>query len=76
MRKPGASSSSRKVALASAAAVLSAGAGDAQDNPGWGYRRIHGELTGLGYKLAPSKVWQRTRRQSVSHSVVSGEAAS
>jgi hypothetical protein len=22
------------------------------------YRRIHGELTGLGYKLAPSTVWQ------------------
>ena len=30
----------------------------AWDNPGWGYRRIHGELTGLGYKLAPSTVWQ------------------
>ena len=30
----------------------------ARDNPGWGYRRIHGELTGLGYKLAPSAVWQ------------------
>jgi putative transposase len=30
----------------------------AQHNPGWGYRRIHGELTGLGYKLAPSTVWQ------------------
>ena len=24
----------------------------------WGYRRIHGELTGLGYKVAPSTVWQ------------------
>jgi hypothetical protein len=23
-----------------------------------GYRRIHGELTGLGYTLAPSTVWQ------------------
>ena len=30
----------------------------ARHNPGRGYRRIHGELTGLGYKLAPSTVWQ------------------
>jgi transposase InsO family protein len=30
----------------------------ARDNPCWGYRRIHGELTGLGYTLAPSTVWQ------------------
>jgi putative transposase len=30
----------------------------ARDSPGWGYRRIHGELAGLGYKLAPSTVWQ------------------
>jgi hypothetical protein len=27
-----------------------------QDNPGWSYRRIHGELAGLGHKLAPSTV--------------------
>src|SRR5258705_10876069 len=24
----------------------------------WGYRRIHGEMAGLGHKLAPSTVWQ------------------
>jgi hypothetical protein len=30
----------------------------AHDNPAWGYRRICGELTGLGYKIAPSTAWE------------------
>jgi putative transposase len=30
----------------------------ARDNPTWGYRRICGELTGVGHKIAPSTVWE------------------
>lgn len=29
----------------------------AHEKPGWGYRRIHGELATLGIKLAASTVW-------------------
>jgi putative transposase len=29
----------------------------AAENSSWGYRRIHGELAGLGYQIAASTVW-------------------
>jgi putative transposase len=30
----------------------------ARDNPIWGYRRICGEMMGLGYKIARSTIWE------------------
>jgi putative transposase len=37
----------------------------AAENSTWGYRRIHGELAGLGYRLAPSTVWLILKRAGI-----------
>jgi len=37
----------------------------ASENSTWGYRRIHGELARLGYRLAPSTVWSILKRAGI-----------
>jgi hypothetical protein len=37
----------------------------ASENPTWGYRRIHGELARLGYRIAPSTVWLLLNRAGI-----------
>ena len=37
----------------------------ARENPEWGYRRIHGELAGLGVKIAAPAVWEILRTNGI-----------
>src|SRR6266511_5808421 len=37
----------------------------AAENPNWGYKRIHGELVGLGIRLSPSSVWNILHRHGI-----------
>jgi putative transposase len=37
----------------------------ARENESWGYRRIHGELAGLGITVVPSTVWEILKRAGI-----------
>ena len=37
----------------------------ARENPNWGYRRIHGELAGLGVTIAASTAWEILKKAGI-----------
>jgi putative transposase len=37
----------------------------AKENPLWGYRRVQGQLAGLGHRIAPSTVWAILKRHGL-----------
>ena len=46
----------------------------ASENPTWGYRRIHGELIGLGYTVAASTVWKILKHAGIDPAVRRGQS--
>ena len=41
-----------------------------RENPGWGYRRVHGELLVLGIKVAASTVWEIAGAENLCHQAI------